>query len=101
MAKQDKKKVLPNENPREAEPGRGAPGNQHYGVQTAQTTAVNPPDEIIPTQERNAQESKEQLEAYRQQEKGTGMDTTGGYVINDAGNLDNVAVEPDMYVEEQ
>ena len=35
----NEKPVLP-EDPREAEPGRGAPGDDHVGVQTAQTTAA-------------------------------------------------------------
>lgn len=37
----DPNQVLP-EDPREAEPGRGAPGDNHSAVQMAQTTAVNP-----------------------------------------------------------
>lgn len=87
------------ERPQEAEPGRGAPGNHHYGVQTAQTTAVNPKDERIPSGV-NAQESREELEEYKKQEKGTGVDTTGGFGITESGNLNNVAVEPEMRVEE-
>ena len=88
------------EDPREAEPGRGAPGNDHYGVQTAQTTAVNAPDAEIPSNvdvERNIH----QVEAAREQEEGSDLDTTGGYVIDEAGQLNNFAIEPQMYVEER
>lgn len=91
--------VLP-EDPTEAEPGRGAPGDEHYGVQTAQTTAVNAPDAIIPS---NAptELSEKQLEAFEQEEEveGEGFTTTDGYVIDEAGLLNNFAVEPPMYIE--
>lgn len=91
--------ILP-EDPREAEPGRGAPGNNHYGVQTAQTTAVNAPDAIIPSGA-NEELNKEQVEAARKSEEGTGLDTTGGYILDEAGQLDNYAIEPEMYVEKR
>ena len=91
--------VLP-EDPTEAEPGRGAPGDNHYGVQTAQTTAVNAPDAIIPS---NAptELSEKQLEAFEQQEEEEfeNITTTDGYVIDEAGLLNNFAVEPPMYIE--
>ncbi|MBW4648227.1 MAG: hypothetical protein KME06_05950 [Kastovskya adunca ATA6-11-RM4] len=88
------------EDPKEAEPGRGAPGNNHYGVQMAQTIGVNDPEEVIPSNvdvEKNVKEVK----ALEEQEEGSGMETTGGYVLDEAGRLDNVAVEPEMYVEEK
>ncbi|MDJ0597107.1 MAG: hypothetical protein QNJ72_45315 [Pleurocapsa sp. MO_226.B13] len=47
MEKKDKK-VVARTNPDNAEAGKGAPGNQ-VGVQTAQTTAVNPADAVIPS----------------------------------------------------
>ena len=91
--------VMP-EDPTEAEPGRGAPGNEHYGVQTAQTTAVNAPDAIIPS---NAptELSEKQLDAFEHEEEveGEGFTTTDGYVIDEAGLLNNFAVEPPMYIE--
>ncbi|WP_009630642.1 hypothetical protein [Synechocystis sp. PCC 7509] len=91
--------VLP-EDPTEAEPGRGAPGDNHYGVQTAQTTAVNAPDAIIPS---NAptELSEHQVEALEQEEEKEfeGITTTDGYVIDEAGLLNNFAVEPPMYIE--
>ena len=91
--------VMP-EDPTEAEPGRGAPGDNHYGVQTAQTTAVNAPDAIIPS---NAptELSEKQLEAFEQQEEEEieGITTTDGYVIDEAGLINNFAVEPPMYIE--
>lgn len=93
------KPMLP-EDPSEAEPGRGAPGDDHVGVQTAQTTAVNAPDAIIPS---NAptELSEHQVEAFEKQEEeeGEGFTTADGYVIDEAGLLNNFAVEPQMYVE--
>jgi hypothetical protein len=91
--------VLP-EDPHEAEPGRGAPGNNHYGVQTAQTTAVNAPDAIIPSNA-HTELTEKQLEAFEQQEaeEFEGITTTDGYVIDEAGLLNNFAVEPPMYIE--
>jgi hypothetical protein len=90
--------ILP-EDPREAEPGRGAPGNNHYGVQTAQNTNVNPPDAEIPSNV-DIEQNIEQVEAFREQEEGTNLDTSAGYVIDESGRLDNFAIEPQMYVEE-
>ena len=93
------KQVLP-EDPSEAEFGRGAPGDNHIGVQTAQTTAVNAPDAIIPS---NAptELSEKQLAAFRDQEahetSSDNIDTTGGYVEDEGGALNNFAVEPPMY----
>ena len=96
------KPVLP-EDPSEAEPGRGAPGDNHIGVQTAQTTAVNSPEAIIPS---NAptELSIKQVEALEKQEEqetsGDDLITTDGYVIDEAGILDNFAVEPPIYYED-
>lgn len=92
----EQKPVLP-EDPAQAEPGRGAPGNNHYGVQTAQTIGVNAPDERIPANT-PTELSREQLEAFEEQEEGK-LPTTDGYVIDEAGQLDNFAIEPPMYVE--
>ena len=93
------KKVVARTNPDDAEPGKGAPGNQ-VGVQMAQTTAVNPPDAVIPS---GADEelNKEQIKAMEEQEEGTGMSTTDGFVTDEAGKLNNFAIEPEMYVEEK
>ncbi|MFB2937689.1 hypothetical protein ACE1B6_20770 [Aerosakkonemataceae cyanobacterium BLCC-F154] len=91
--------ILP-EDPREAEPGRGAPSNNHYGVQTAQNTNVNPPDAEIPSNV-DVEENIEQVEAVKEQEEGTNLDTTAGYVIDESGRLDNFAIEPPIYVEER
>lgn len=94
----DQEPVLPAD-PSEAEPGRGAPGDNHYGVQTAQTTAVNAPDAIIPANT-DPEKDLEQLEAFEKQELEEGGDTTtDGYVIDEAGLLNNFAIEPPMYVE--
>lgn len=93
------KPVMP-EDPSEAEFGRGAPGDDHIGVQTAQTTNVNAPDAIIPS---NAptELSEEQLEAFEEQEEqeGEGFTTTDGFVEDEAGLLNNFAIEPPMYYE--
>lgn len=91
------KQVLP-EDPTEAEPGRGAPGNEHYGVQTAQPTDVNDPDAIIPSGA-PTELSEKQVDELQEQEQEVGLDTTGGYVTDEAGLLNNFAVEPKMYVE--
>ncbi|MBV8884030.1 MAG: hypothetical protein JO235_08520 [Chroococcidiopsidaceae cyanobacterium CP_BM_RX_35] len=93
----DPNQVLP-EDPREAEPGRGAPGNEHSAVQTAQTTAVNPPDAKIPANT-DPKRSEHQVEALEEQEAGTDLHTTDGYIIDESGRLDNFAIEPPMYVE--
>ena len=91
------KQVLP-EDPSEAEPGRGAPGNNHIGVQTAQTTAVNAPDAIIPSGA-PTERSEKQVEAMAKQEEESDLHTTDGYVIDEAGMLNNFAIEPPMYIE--
>ncbi|MGF1536280.1 MAG: hypothetical protein ACFB4J_07335 [Elainellaceae cyanobacterium] len=84
-------------NPEKAEAGRGAPGNQ-WAVQTAQTTDVNPDDAKIPT-DADVSENIQDVKAVDQQEAGTEMSTTDGYVIDEAGRLDNYAVEPPIRVE--
>ncbi|MGB3135862.1 MAG: hypothetical protein WBB18_03555 [Nodosilinea sp.] len=84
-------------NPKEAEPGRGAPGGQ-WAVQTAQPTDVNPPDEKIPSGVDEAK-NRQQIEDYAAQEEGT-LPTSHGFVLDEAGKIDNFAVEPPMYVEE-
>ena len=93
------KKVVAKTNPDIAEPGKGAPGNQ-VGVQMAQTTAVNPPDMEIPSGV-DKELNKEQIDNMESQEAGTGVSTTDGYVIDEAGKINNFATEPEMYVEEK
>lgn len=97
MANEDKK-VVPKTDPDKAEAGKGAPGNQ-VGVQMAQTTDVNPSDAVIPSNI-DVEENVEQLKEFAEQEEGTGIDTTAGYTIDEAGKIDNFAIEPEMYVEE-
>ena len=97
MANEDKK-VVPKTDPDKAEAGKGAPGNQ-VGVQMAQTTDVNPPDAVIPSNV-DTEENVEDLKAFAEQEEGTGIDTTAGYEIDEAGKINNFAIEPEMYVEE-
>lgn len=84
-------------NPKDAEPGRGAPGNQ-WAVQTAQQTNVNPDSEKIPSNV-DVEQNRQQVEDYAAQEEGT-LPTSHGFVIDEAGKLDNFPVEPPMYVEE-
>lgn len=98
MSNEDKK-VVSKTNPENAEFGKGAPGNQ-IGVQMAQTTDVNPPDEVIPSGA-DVEENIEQVKAAREQEEGTGMSTTDGFTIDESGSLNNFAVEPEMYVEDK
>lgn len=95
----ENKKIIARTNPEDAEPGKGSPGNQ-IGVQTAQTIAVNPPDAKIPSGA-DKELNKEQIHNMENQEAGSGMSTTDGYVIDESGRIDNFAVEPEMYVEEK
>lgn len=83
--------------PRQAEPGKGAAGNQ-WAVQTAQSTSVNDPEAEIPANV-DVQHNKEQVEALAEQEAGT-LPTTHGYTIDESGNLNNFPVEPPMEVED-
>ena len=93
------KKVVAKENPQQAEPGKGAPGNQ-VGVQLAQTVDVNPSDAVIPSGA-DVEENVEQIKAAAEQEEGTGMSTTDGFTIDESGRVDNFAIEPEMYVEDK
>ena len=102
MADQQNNPVLP-EDPSEAEPGRGAPGDDHVGVQMAQDpTVINPPDAIIPGNT-DTELNERQLDAFEQQEKeeGEGFTTTDGFVEDESGRLDNFAIEPPMYYEDE
>ena len=99
MENDENKKVIPRTNPKDIEPGKGAPGEQ-TGVQMAQTTAVNPPDAVIPSGADKELNSK-QVREMEEQEAGTGISTTEGYTTDESGRLDNYPVEPEMYVEEK
>jgi len=100
MAREEHPERKPQEHPSEAEFGRGAPGNAHYGVTLSQTPDVNPPEENIPSPV-EADKSKAQVEALKEQEAESGVQTTDGYGLTESGELNNVAVEPEMYVEEE
>lgn len=91
------KKVVAKHDPQNAEPGKGAPGNQ-VGVQLAQSVDVNDPEAIIPSGA-DPERDIEQIKAAAAQEKGTGVSTTDGFTIDESGRLNNFAVEPEMYVE--
>lgn len=84
-------------NPQEAEPGKGASGQQ-WAVQTAQSTNVNDPDEEIPSGV-DVEQNKEQLKEYAKQEEGT-LPTHHGFVVDESGKIDNYPIEPPTYVEE-
>lgn len=99
MANEDNKKVVTRNNPEDAEAGKGAPGNQ-VGVQLAQSVNVNDPEAVIPSGA-NPERDAEQIKAVKEQEEGTGMSTTDGYTTDEAGSLNNFAVEPEMYVEDK
>lgn len=47
----------------------------------------------------NVEAAEATIEAAKASEANTDMNTTGGYVVDASGRLDNVAVEPEMYVE--
>ncbi len=68
--------------------------------QIVQTTAVNALDAKI-LSGANPEKSIQEVEALKKQEEGSGMTTTDGYVIDEAGKLANFAIEPEMYVEEK
>ncbi|HEY9847326.1 MAG TPA: hypothetical protein V6D03_14165 [Candidatus Caenarcaniphilales bacterium] len=91
--------------PTDAQPGKGAAGNQ-WAVQTAQSTEVNNPEERIPSGiEVNASEqlNEEQVRAQGEQElieSGGDYNTSDGYTVDEAGQLNNFAIEPPVYVEE-
>ena len=98
MDNQDKK-VVAKQDPANAKPGKGAPGNQ-VGVQLAQSVNVNDPEAITPSGA-DPERDRAQVEAFAEQEEGTGIDTTEGYTIDESGRLNNFAVEPEMYVEDK
>jgi len=98
MNNQDKK-VVAKHDPENAEPGKGAPGNQ-VGVQLAQSVDVNDPEAVIPSGA-DPERDIEQVEAAAAQEEGTGISTTDGFTIDESGRLNNFAVEPEMYVEDK
>ncbi|MEL6500442.1 MAG: hypothetical protein AAFO76_01040 [Cyanobacteria bacterium J06607_15] len=98
MNNQDKK-VVAKHDPQNAEPGKGAPGNQ-VGVQLAQSVDVNDPEAVIPSGA-DPERDIEQVEAAAAQEEGTGISTTDGFTIDESGRLNNFAVEPEMYVEDK
>ncbi|MBE9179906.1 hypothetical protein IQ268_15145 [Oculatella sp. LEGE 06141] len=98
MADETKRNAATPGDPKEAEPGRGAPGDQ-WAVQTAQTVGVNAKDEVIPSNA-DVNRNVQNIKAQNEQEDGTGISTTHGYTLDEAGQLNNFAVEPPMYVEE-
>ena len=84
-----------------AEPGKGAAGDQQ-AVQVAQPVgdAVQPPGtKSFPggTPEEDAQD----IAAAKASEADSDLKTTDGYVVDDSGRLNNLAVEPEMYIEKK
>lgn len=80
----------------QTKPGKEAVGEQ-WAVQTAQNTAVNDPEAIIPS-DADVEKNRRQLDDYAAQEDDT-LRTSDGFVIDEAGRIDNFAVEPPMRVE--
>ena len=83
-----------------AEPGKGAAGDQQ-AVQVAQPVgdAVQPPGtKSMPGGQ--PEEDREDIAAAKESEEGSDLKTTGGFVVDDSGRMNNFAVEPEMYVEE-
>lgn len=94
MASQSDSKIV-----KEARPGKGAAGDQQ-AVQLAQPAgaAVHPPDAKAMSGG-DVEEAEATIEAAKASEAETDMSTTGGYVVDSSGRVNNVAVEPEMYVE--
>lgn len=87
--------------PHEAEPGRGAPGEQ-FGVQLAQNPHVNAADEVIPSNV-DVNKNIKNIRAEAAQEEADDpepLHTTHGYALDEAGRLDNFAIEPQIYIDE-
>jgi len=83
-----------------AKPGFGKGGGfDHEAVQTAQAIAVNPADEVIPSNV-DVEENIAVIHHAEEQEEDTDLKTTDGYVIDESGRIDNFAVEPPMYIED-
>lgn len=82
-----------------AEPGKGSAGDQ-WAVQTAEAVgpAVNPPD-TDPMPGGDVEGNKQDIQAAKESESDTDLDTTEGYTIDASNRMDNFAVEPEMYVE--
>lgn len=84
---------------KQAQPGKGAAGDQ-YGVQLSQPVGkAVVPSEVQEMDRDDADRNKADVRALRDREAGTGLDTTGGYVLDEADRLDNLAVTPQMYAQ--
>ncbi|MGD1859204.1 MAG: hypothetical protein ACFB0E_04450 [Leptolyngbyaceae cyanobacterium] len=94
MADQSDSKIV-----KEARPGKGAAGDQQ-AVQLAQPAgaAVHPPG-TKDMSGGDVEQAKATIEEAKASEADTDMNTTSGYVVDSSGRVDNVAVEPEMYVE--
>ena len=83
----------------EADAGEGHPGVNLFKAEMTQVlTGINARDAIIPSGA-PTELSVKQLEAFEEQEEEAGLKTTDGYVVDEAGQLDNFAIEPPMYIE--
>ncbi len=86
---------------KEAEPGKGAAGDQ-WAVQTAQPVG----DAVQPEGTRtmpggNVDQARDDIAVAKAEEADSDLKTTDGYVVDDSGRLNNFAVEPEMYIEEK
>lgn len=82
-----------------AQPGKGAAGDRQ-AVQVSQAVgeAVNPPGTKTMSGG-NAYEAETTIAEAKVSEADADANTTGGYVVDGSNRVDNVAVEPEMYVE--
>ncbi|MGC1308932.1 MAG: hypothetical protein WA885_17025 [Phormidesmis sp.] len=84
----------------DAEPGKGAAGNQQ-AVQTAQPVgeAVQPEGtKVMPGGD--VEQAEGDIARAKAEEADSDLKTTDGMVVDDSGQLNNFAIEPEMYVEE-
>lgn len=95
---EEAKKVVPKTDPENAQPGIRCTWETNWRTNCSDYSRKSP-DAKIPAAE-DVQENVEQVKAVEEQEAGTGMKTTEGYTIDEAGRLDNLPVEPEVYVEE-
>ena len=95
-------KPVQSEDPSEAEPATGAGVDHLVGARMALGTDVNNPEAMIPGNT-DTELNEKQLEAFEKQEEeeGEGFTTTDGYVEDESGRLDNFAIEPPMYYEDE
>ncbi len=88
------------QDPSAIDPESNEQGVQLFKAEMTQVlTSINAPDAIIPSGA-PTERSEKQVEALQKEEdQEAGFHTTDGYVIDEAGMLNNFAIEPPMYIE--